>query len=148
MIRETPELYERIVKPYIQAFPPSRTQWLVLINSRAALSYKSRSDHRVENILTGVSEADKVLFRDDSPSNGFLILPDMKWDLTNTSTLYLVALTLNRGIRSLRDLRKEHIPMLKKIRREATRIVKERWDLDKGALRFYVHYQPSYCKSI
>ena len=27
MVRETPELYESIVKPYIQAFPPSRTQW-------------------------------------------------------------------------------------------------------------------------
>ncbi|OCB84155.1 FACT complex subunit SPT16 [Sanghuangporus baumii] len=125
MVQETPELYEKIVKPFIQAFPPSRTHW-------------------VENILTGVSEAEKVLYRDDSPEAGFLIVPDMKWDLANTSTLYLVALSLNRKIRSLRDLNRHHLPMLKNIRREASRIVKERWGLEKGSLRFYVHYQPSY----
>lgn len=27
IVHETPALYERIVKPYIAAFPPSRTQW-------------------------------------------------------------------------------------------------------------------------
>ena len=99
------------------------------------------------NILTGVSEADKVLYRDDtSTEGGFLILPDMKWDLINVSTLYLTALTLKEGIHTLRDLRREHLPMLRGIRREATRIVKERWGLDAGSLRFYVHYQPSYCR--
>jgi hypothetical protein len=29
IVRETPALYERIVKPYIDAFPASRTQWSV-----------------------------------------------------------------------------------------------------------------------
>ena len=87
-----------------------------------------------------------MLYKDDSQETGFLILPDMKWDLTNISTLYLVALSLNRRIRSLRDLNKCHLPMLKNIRREATRVVKERWGLEKGSLRFYVHYQPSYCE--
>ncbi|PAV23534.1 scavenger mRNA decapping enzyme [Pyrrhoderma noxium] len=126
IVQETPELYATIVKPYIQSFPASRTQW-------------------VTNILTGVSEADKVLYRDDtSIEGGFLILPDMKWDLINVSTLYLTALTLKEGIYTLRDLRREHLPMLRGIRREATRIVKERWGLDAGSLRFYVHYQPSY----
>ena len=27
IVHETPELYEKIVKPYISAFPASRTQW-------------------------------------------------------------------------------------------------------------------------
>ena len=31
IVRETPALYERIVKPYIDAFPASRTQWSVLV---------------------------------------------------------------------------------------------------------------------
>lgn len=29
MVRETPEIYHRIVRPYIDAFPPARTQWSV-----------------------------------------------------------------------------------------------------------------------
>ena len=29
MVHETPALYERVVRPYITAFPPSRTQWYV-----------------------------------------------------------------------------------------------------------------------
>ena len=31
MVRETPELYERIVKPYIMTFPAARTQWCVFL---------------------------------------------------------------------------------------------------------------------
>ncbi|OSD07828.1 scavenger mRNA decapping enzyme [Trametes coccinea BRFM310] len=125
IVHETPALFERIVKPYITAFPPSRTQW-------------------VENILNGVSEAEKVLFRDPTPESGYLILPDMKWDLVTISSLYLVAIAFNRNVRSLRDLNKSHLGMLKSIRREAVRVVKERWGLDYGSLRMFIHYQPSY----
>ncbi|KAF9465355.1 scavenger mRNA decapping enzyme [Collybia nuda] len=121
MVRETPELYERIVKPYISAFPSERTQW-------------------VENILLGISEQSKILH--SSPE--FVILPDMKWDLSTISSLYLVALVQDRNLRSLRDLRKKHIGLLRDIRREAERIVNEKWGLGKGGLRLYFHYQPSY----
>lgn len=30
MIKETPELYARIVEPFIASFPASRTQWCVI----------------------------------------------------------------------------------------------------------------------
>ena len=103
--------------------------------------------YRVENILNGTSEAEKVLYRDPSPEHGFLILPDMKWDLTTLSSLYLVAISFNREIRSLRDLNKNHLGMLTSIRREAARVVKERWGLPPGSLRMFIHYQPSYCMS-
>ncbi|KAI0777504.1 scavenger mRNA decapping enzyme [Trametes elegans] len=125
IVHETPDLFERIVKPYISAFPPSRTQW-------------------VDDILTGASEADKVLFRDPSPDSGYVLLPDMKWDLVTISSLYLVAIAFNRSIRSLRDLNKTHLGMLKSIRREAARVAKERWGLEHGSLRMFIHYQPSY----
>jgi len=70
----------------------------------------------------------------------------MKWDLKTVSSLYLVALVQDRSIRSLRDLRKKHVGLLSSIRSEAERIVQEKWGLGRGALRMYVHYQPSYCK--
>ncbi|KAG2009649.1 mRNA decapping enzyme [Coprinopsis cinerea AmutBmut pab1-1] len=121
MVRETPELYESVVKPYVAEFPPSRTQW-------------------VENILNGQSEKDKVLYSDGE----FMILPDMKWDLKTVSSLYLMALVKDRSIRSMRDLQSKHVPLLKAIRDQAERIVQERWGLGEGSLRMYVHYQPSY----
>jgi len=88
-----------------------------------------------------------VIFRSAvADPHGFLILPDMKWDLTTASSLYLVAITLSKDIRSLRDLTREHLDMLKAIRHEARRAVEERWGLRSTEIRCFVHYQPSYCK--
>ena len=101
---------------------------------------------RVEDILTGKSEADKILYR-STLDFGFVILPDMKWDLITLQSLYLVAISSSSAIRSLRDLRKVHLPMLRSIRTEATRVVQEKWGLSAGAIRLFVHYQPSYCQS-
>ena len=95
----------------------------------------------MEDILEGRSEQEKVLV--SSPE--FMILPDMKWDLKTISSLYLVAIAQDRSIRSLRDLRKRHLSLLKNIYSEAERIVHQRWGLGKGSLRMFVHYQPSYC---
>ncbi|TFY51808.1 hypothetical protein EVJ58_g10369 [Rhodofomes roseus] len=125
VVHETPALYERIVEPYIDAFPASRTKW-------------------VRDILEGRSEANKVLHRDSHPEFGYVLLPDMKWDLTTLSSLYLVAIASSPTIRSLRNLTRAHLPMLKSIRREAHKAVNDKWGLERGALRLFVHYQPSY----
>ena len=69
----------------------------------------------------------------------------MKWDLTTISSLYLVAISQDRTIKSLRDLRKRHVPLLQGIRDEANRIVREKYGLRSGSLRMFIHYQPSYC---
>lgn len=101
---------------------------------------------RVYNILTHTTEADRILFEDPSPDYGFIILPDLKWDRKSVDNLYLVAIAHSREIKSLRDLTKKHIGMLKKLRSSANQAVKDNWGLPSGRLRLYVHYQPSYCK--
>ncbi|KAJ7672698.1 HIT-like domain-containing protein, partial [Mycena rosella] len=125
LVRETPDIYSRIVQPYISEFPPERTRW-------------------VEEILSGHKEQSKILF--SSPD--FMILPDMKWDLHTTSSLYLIAIVRDKILRSLRDLRADkalgHISLLKSIRREAYTIAHEKWGIECGGLRMYIHYQPSY----
>lgn len=63
------------------------------------------------------------------------------------SALYLLVLSQDRTIRSLRDLRPQHLPLLRKIRHESERVAVERYGIDKGELRFFVHYQPTYCAS-
>jgi m7GpppX diphosphatase len=150
IVRETPALYQRIIKPYIDAFPPSRTQWFVsLASSLYQHSPVQVSFYRIDEIVSGRSEAEKILFRSPPSADpfGFLILPDMKWDLTTVASLYLVALMLRSDIKSLRDLNRSHIALLRSIRCEAINIVKSRWGLLATELRLFVHYQPSYCKN-
>ncbi|KIJ30508.1 hypothetical protein M422DRAFT_76664 [Sphaerobolus stellatus SS14] len=126
MVTETPELYKSIVQPYIAAFPRSRFEW-------------------VYNILSHKVESHKILYEDPSPDTGFIILPDMKWDLKTVATLYLLAIAHAPSIATLRDLKRHHIPMLRSIRREVSRVVHEKWGINGAqSLRFYIHYQPSY----
>ncbi|KAL1717115.1 HIT-like domain-containing protein [Schizophyllum commune] len=122
MVRETPETYANIVEPYISSIPKSRTQWVL-------------------DILEGRAEQEKVLY--NCPD--FILVPDMKWDLSTISSLYICAIARVEGLRSIRDLRGEHIPLLKGIQREATRVVAEKWPaVGAGGLRMFIHYQPTY----
>ncbi|KAJ3751945.1 scavenger mRNA decapping enzyme [Lentinula raphanica] len=122
LVQETPELYRRIVEPYIAGFPAERTRW-------------------VTEILAGRAEQDEVLYS----SSDFIILPDMKWDLHTTSSLYLIAIARDPALRSLRDLRgNSHIALLETIRQEAYKTVGDKWGIGRGGLRMWIHYQPSY----
>jgi m7GpppX diphosphatase len=140
MVHETPQIYRDIVVPYILSFPPVRTQWSVS-PSHVILFLNSVDLCRVLDILSGKSEAEKIVYA----SPGFIILPDMKWDLSTLSALYLVAIVRASGIRSLRDLRKCHLALLKDIRNQVTTVVHQRWGIAEGGLRMFIHYQPSYC---
>ncbi|GAV99744.1 scavenger mrna decapping enzyme [Lentinula edodes] len=122
LVQETPELYRRIIAPYIANLPPERTRW-------------------VTEILAGRSEQDKVLYS----SSDYIILPDMKWDLHTTDSLYLIAIARDPTLRSLRDLRGDvHLSLLTSIRQEAYRIVGDKWGIGRGGIRMWIHYQPSY----
>ncbi|KAF9582619.1 hypothetical protein BGW38_010967, partial [Lunasporangiospora selenospora] len=126
MITETPEIYKTSVLPWIEGQPAGRIQW-------------------VYNILSGVKEAENVLMRDDDPEIGFVVLPDSKWDKRTLSSLYLLAISQRRDVRSLRDLRPEHLPMLKNIRDKVLATVPERFPgVAQDEVRLFVHYHPSY----
>ncbi|GAN08627.1 actin polymerization protein Bzz1 [Mucor ambiguus] len=124
MLVETPEQYESITLPYIKSIPGKRTTW-------------------VHNILNGSAEADRVIFHDHDPENGFVILPDMKWDGRN-ETLYWVAISMRSDILSLRSLSSQHVGLLKRLREASYRLVKEKANLSPSQLRLFIHYQPSY----
>lgn len=67
MIRETADLYERVTRPFIEALPATKTEW-------------------VHNILDGKSEANSVLHRDDDPKTGFVVCLNAGFTLTSAST--------------------------------------------------------------
>ena len=131
MVYETPEMYAQKVLPWIESFPPSRIQW-------------------VYNILEHKKEAESILFEDPDPTNGFIIVPDLKWDQKTTSSLYIQAIVHNRELRSLRDLTKEHVEMLERVKREASKVALDKFGLTgrdgsaEGNVRCFLHYHPSY----
>jgi m7GpppX diphosphatase len=83
MVSETPEVYKKVVVPYIESFPPERLDWYVLSHT---LPFEAEVMRRVYKILEGKKEVDRVLYKTEGEA-GFLILPDMKWDQTTISAL-------------------------------------------------------------
>ena len=69
----------------------------------------------VRNILDGKAEQDRVLYDDTDSEAGFVLVPDMKWDGKDLDSLYLLAIARKEGLLSLRELREEHIPLLRNI---------------------------------
>ena len=61
------------------------------------------------------AERERVLLEDDDPEIGFTLVADLKWNQQLTEELYVLALCRLRGLRTLRDLTKKHIPLLRNI---------------------------------
>ncbi|KAJ1981065.1 hypothetical protein H4R35_000869 [Dimargaris xerosporica] len=127
LILETPQLYQTAVLPYIASLPMQRIQW-------------------VYNILEGRSEQDKILANHlTEDGQGFVVLPDSKWDGATMEGLYLLVLCQQRNIGSLRDLDASHLPLLIGIQAAVRRVVQARYpQVRPDEVRLFVHYQPSY----
>uniref|UniRef100_A0A8H7NNT3 Uncharacterized protein n=1 Tax=Bionectria ochroleuca TaxID=29856 RepID=A0A8H7NNT3_BIOOC len=90
-VTETPEIYEKHVRPYMQSKREAgRLNW-------------------VFNILDGKTEVEDVIYRtapwgreDEKDKEGFLLLPDLNWDRTTLEALHLLALVERRDLWSLR----------------------------------------------
>ncbi|XP_050031163.2 m7GpppX diphosphatase [Dermacentor andersoni] len=124
MITETPKLYKEVTEPYIASQQLS-LQW-------------------VYNILEHKKESERILFEDPDPETGFILLPDMKWDTKQPENLYVLAICHKRGIRSLRDLKPNHLPLLRNVNEKVNAALALQFGVPSHRLRGYLHYQPSY----
>ncbi|EPY53799.1 m7G(5')pppN diphosphatase [Schizosaccharomyces cryophilus OY26] len=125
MIRETPEMYLRIVKPFVETQRGPQIQW-------------------VNNILNHKAEAERIVLEDLDKVNGFLVLPDLKWDRQTMSALNLMAIVHRNDLASIRDLNLEHLPLLENIRSRVLNDVPKKFPVDRNQLKLFVHYPPSY----
>uniref|UniRef100_UPI0037E906CE m7GpppX diphosphatase n=1 Tax=Semicossyphus pulcher TaxID=241346 RepID=UPI0037E906CE len=124
LVEETWEDYQSITLPFIKQQSFS-VQW-------------------VYNILEKKAEADRIVYEDPDPKVGFVLLPDFKWDQKQVDDLYLIAIARHRDIRSLRDLKSEHLPLLQNIFKKGKEAIMQRYNVPASKLRVYLHYQPSY----
>ncbi|XP_063835412.1 m7GpppX diphosphatase isoform X2 [Ostrinia nubilalis] len=124
LILETPKLYEKLTLPHIEK-EQFNLQW-------------------VYNILEGKSEQDRIVHNNKCEKEGFVLLPDLKWDGVTKETLYLLAIVRRKGIKSLRDLDGSHLPLLKRVRDEGKKSILDKYKVPGSQLRIYLHYQPSF----
>ncbi|XP_012627794.1 m7GpppX diphosphatase isoform X1 [Microcebus murinus] len=124
LIQETGEDYRNVTLPHLESQSLS-IQW-------------------VYNILDKKAEADRIVFENPDPLDGFVLIPDLKWNQQQLDDLYLIAICHRRGIRSLRDLTPEHLPLLRNILRQGQEAIQQRYLVQGDRLRVYLHYLPSY----
>ena len=92
---------------------------------------------------------------------GFIVNVDTKWkthanflevekkdwrdhEKKNLNDLYCLAICKQRGIKTLRDLRGEHLPLLRGILEKGKEAIKETYGVDGDQLRVLVHYMPQF----
>lgn len=136
-IEETPEMYESIVKPVVQT----------LIEG-GSLSW-------VQNVVNGTKEAERLLLDADD----FILNIDTKWrshpdakiipreewcNDKSVKDLYCLAIVKDSAITSLRELREQHIPMLKAILNQGRETIERVYGVASNKLRIFVHYQPQF----
>jgi len=115
---------------------------------------RNPSKQWVDGILSGTREREEVILRTDS----FVLLPDTErlnryWrvctrprgrsPLAPTRTLNWLSILQDRGIRTLRDLRGAHVPMLQDMLRQCLQAVERETGISRDSVMVYVHYPPS-----
>ena len=124
LVLETPELYQAVTLPHIQSEQFS-LQWIY-------------------NVLDHKKEVERIIFEDPDPETGFILAPDFKWSGESVADMYCLAIIHKRGIKSLRDLNRSHLPLLNNIKQSCLKAVKDKYGLKSSEVRMYFHYQPSY----
>jgi len=137
LIHETPQMYNAIVKPYIQSIVDS-----------GSLSW-------IQNVIELKKETERLLVN----HNDFVINIDTKWrshppPLTtprkewykhpSTIDMYCLGIVKQKGITCLRDLRKDHVAMLKDMEEEGLNAIKTVYGIERDQIRIFIHYQPQF----
>lgn len=98
----------------------------------------------VDNILEHKTEVERIIYEDPDPVNGFILLPDLKWDSRVVDNLYVLAIVHQKNLLSLRSLTLNHVSLLENVREKCFKALEEKFGVKKEKLRAYFHYQPSF----
>jgi m7GpppX diphosphatase len=137
LIHETPEIYEKIVQPYIKS-----------IVDGDSLAW-------IDNIIQVKKEQERLLVNDDK----FIINIDTKWrshpdcfkvprenwmNHESTVDLYCLGIVKEKGIASLRDLTSDHIPLLKDMQEKGLEAIENIYGIQRDQIRVFAHYHPQF----
>ncbi|CAE7232389.1 DCPS [Symbiodinium natans] len=123
-VGETPALYTTVTIPTLVSGAEKRDTW-------------------VANIINGQSEQENVVT--ELSGDGLMVVKDYKWQKMDVvDDLYYLALFSDFSVRSLRDLRGEHLPLLKRIQQTVLSGLAVKHGVAPSALLAYVHYHPTF----
>ena len=116
---ESSDDYNKLSLPYINSILDKNTRW-------------------INDILFKKSEKELVLFR----NNEFIICKDIIWKSNKSYDFYILAIPI-ANLKTIRDLRQEHVQLLKSIKNKIISIAKK-YKLNSNNLYMFFHYHPSY----
>jgi hypothetical protein len=96
-------------------------------------------DKWIYNIIDGVAEQDKILYKDDL----CIIIPTYIWDTVNIDKLHILCLPTDTSLRSIRSLTSEHISLLEHMKKVTLETIKNKYGLEECYLKIFFHYDPS-----
>jgi len=114
MHSETPDMYDKFVKPMVQC-----PDWI----------------RRIEN---GNANGEIIL----TETNDYFLLPNFKWD-RKVKNMYLLLIFKDAELGSIRDLKGEHLPLLERVHREVIKFALDNYGLPASKIRCFFHYMPS-----
>lgn len=101
--------------------------------------YNPEKDQWIYNIIDGIAEQEKVLYRDSH----VVIVIDYLWNGQDLHTLHILALPTDKNLRCIRSLSSSHINLLIHCKNKTCEIIKNKYNIDKDQLKMYFHYPPS-----
>jgi len=137
MVLETPEMYSQVTLPHITNLLESgSTSW-------------------IQNVLDGSKEKERMLLDHDD----FILNVDTKWrshpdaaevprsewfEHESTKDLYCLAIVKDTALRSLRDVRRKHVQLLREMEQKGVETIGDVYGVAPQHLRVFVHYHPQF----
>ena len=99
-----------------------------------------KKEQWVYNILDGVAEQEKILYRDEQ----IVIIPTYTWaDHSDLTKMYLLTFPIDKKLHSIRDLDATHTDLLELIKIKTLETIKSTYGFDSDIIKMYLHYAPS-----
>ena len=111
--------------------------------TRGIAESRQHKNDWVQKIFNGEREGDKILAQNED----WMLLYDAKWreeDHGNASKMHCLALVKDSALLSVRDLRGEHLPMLRALQKMIASTVERVFALRPTQYRVYFHYWPNF----
>jgi m7GpppX diphosphatase len=96
-------------------------------------------DRWIYNIIDGISEQHKILYKDEQ----CIVIPTYTWDSKNEKKLHVLCLPTDISLRSIRELSLKDVPLLEHMRNVTLQQIEQKYKLKEERIKMFFHYDPS-----